>query len=227
MQAIVKGILLLLLLSGIHLEAKDIFPKIRLEKGEKKFKSLKQYTLKDFHFTKDIAYMDVVKYDVTKKLKLQKEGNFRYVMKMGMLPPKKNSAESFIWLSKALLDKNYFWKVTHPLIEDYTFTTLRFLVKEDNRLKAVDTLQDIKDLLGNLDTVADLHLWLYASESNSYEAYSYKKTGRLYRVRFRTAPNVLHCYYEEYFRYYNSEGKRVKEMKLKGFTLKNCSEIMI
>ena len=211
---------------SMSIEAQDNQPNIKLETGEKKFKALKKYQLKDFKFTKDIVYMDVVSYNVTKKLKLLKEGVFRYRMKIGSIPPDKNSAKSFIWLSKALLNKNYFWKVTHPLIEDYTFTTLRFMVKNDKRFKAVDTLQDIKDLLGNIDTVADLHLWLYVSQRED-EAYSYKKIGKLYRVRFRTPPSTLGCYYMEEFRYYNSNGDRVKNKKIKEFTIKNCSEIMI
>ena len=221
MKNIIKSILLLLMLGSMQAEAQIDYPKIRLEKGEKKFKSLKQYRLKDFHFTKDIAYIDMVKYEVTKKLKLQKEGKFRYIMKMGIIPPKKNSAKSFIWLSKALLKQNYFWKETHPLFEDHTFTSLRYLKKSNNRFNAVETLQDIKDLLGNIDTVAELHLWLYASE---YEPYSYKKIGKLYRVRFKTSSQ---CYYEERFQYYNSNGDRVENKKIKSFTIKNCGEIMI
>jgi hypothetical protein len=226
MKNIIKGILLLLMLSSMQAEAQIDYPKIKLEKGEKKFKSLKQYRLKDFHLTKDIAYIDMVKYGVSEKMKIEHEGKFRYIMKMGMIPSKKNSTKSFIWLSKALLKQNYFWKETHPLIEDHTFTSLRYLKKSDNRFNAVETLQDIKDLLGNIDTVAELHLWLYASE---YEPYSYKKIGKLYRVRFRTPAMALTlgCYYEERFQYYNSNGDRVKNKKIKSFTVKNCSEIMI
>ena len=224
MKSIINGILLLLLASSMQLEAQEGFPKVRLEKGEKKFKSLKKYRLKDFHLTQNIAYMDVVKYGVTKKWKLQEKGKFRYVMKMGTIPPKKNSTKSFIWLSKALLKPNYFWKETHPLVWDHTFTSLRYLKKSNNRFNAVETLHDIKDLLGDIDTVAELHLWLYASE---YEPYSYKKIGKLYRVRFRTPESSLGCYYEERFQYYNSNGDRVKNKKIKSFTIKNCSEIMI
>ena len=166
-------------------------------------------------------------YGVTKKLKLMKEGEFHYIMKMGSIPANKNSTKSFIWLSKALLKSDYFWKETHPLVEDHTFTSLRYLKKSNNRFNAIETLQEINDLLGNIDTVAELHLWLYASERNGYEAYSYKKIGKLYRVRFRTAPSTLGCYYEERFQYYNSHGDRVKNKKIKSFTIKNCSEIMI
>ena len=171
--------------------------------------------------------MDVVEYDVTKDLKLVKPGKFRYRMKIGTVPQGKNSQKSFIWLSKAILSRAYFLKIQHPLVEDYTFTSLRYMVKNDKRFKAVDTLQDIKDLLGKIDSEADLHLWLYASENPWVEAYSYKKVGKLYRVRFRTAPGSLGCNYMEEFRYYNSDGERVKNKKIKTFTIKDCGEILI
>lgn len=225
MQFIVRGVVLLLLLGSMQLEARVGFPKIKLERGEKKFKSLKEYRLKDFHFSKSIAYMDVVKYDVSQKMKLIKVGEYRYVIKMGSIPSAKNSQKSFVWLSKALLKPNYFWKETHPLVEDHTFTSLRFLEEGSTRFKAVEVLQDIKDLLGEIDAVAELHLWLYASENE--QAYSYKKIGKLYRVRFRTQPSTLGCFYEERFQYYNSNGDRIKNKKIKSFTIKDCDEIMI
>lgn len=227
MQLMIKSIILLLLFGSMQVEAREGFPEIKLERGEKRFKPLKAYKMDDFHFAHPLVYMDVAEYDVSKNMKLMNEGKYRYIMKIGQVPSGTNSQKNFILLSNALLKSYYFWKETRPLIGDHIFTTLRFVEQGDNRFKAVELLQDIKELLGKIDTPAELHLWIYASERVGYQPYSYKKSGKLYRVRFRTVPNTLGCVYEEWFYYYNSNGNRVKNRRLKHFTIQNCEEIMI
>ncbi len=227
MHNIIRGIVILLLLVTVQVNAKEGFPTIKLEKGEKRFKPLKSYTMKAFHFARPMVYVDVAQYDVSREMGLKQPGVYRYIMQLGKLPSKKESQKSFIWLSKTLLKPDYFWQETIPLLGEHIFTTLRFVEVGDKRFKAVESLQDIKELLGSIDTPAELHLWLYASERSGYEPYSYKKIDKLYRVRFRTSPNTLGCLYEERFHYYNSRGDRVKNKRLKLFTIPNCEEIAI
>lgn len=128
-----------------------------------------------------------------------------------------------MWLVNALLKKEYFWKeMLMPPGSAYGFTMLRFLEAGDKRFKAVSELQDINDMLGSIDTEAELHLWLLAKKE--YHPYSYKKEGKLYKVRFSS--RSLDCYYVEYFKYYDKNGKVVKEKKLKEYRIKNCDIIM-
>ncbi len=68
-----KLILVCFLLLGFSLEAKES----RLDKDEKKFRKVKSYTLKDFHFNWQIRYMDIVGFQVT-----ESDGKHFHYLKM-------------------------------------------------------------------------------------------------------------------------------------------------
>ena len=223
MQVILQWILMVIFIAGwggSQYTFGGSFPKPVLQKGEKRFHTMKSYTLDDFHFKWHIRYFDVVTYEADRSLKLKKEGKFETLMHAGKVELNKRRKRELLWLSKAILKKSYFWGMQYPLFEDYRFTSLRF-IDESGRFKAIDTLQDIRDMLGNIDTEAELRLWILASERRYGEPYSYKKTGKLYRVRFR---EIFVCSYEERFRYYNKEGDVVKNKKIKEIHKKNCEE---
>jgi len=194
-----------------------------LPKGEKHFHELKTYTLKDFNFAWDIHYFEVVTYEVNPTLTLKKENKFKPFMHAGTVKMDSKRKKELLWLSKAILKKSYFWERRYPLLEDYSFTSLRF-IDDSGRFKAIETLQDIREMLGDIDTEAELRLWILASEQPYMVPYSYKKTGGLYRVRFQV---VSYCHYEEFFRYYNKKGDVVKNRTIRKIDKKNCEEPVI
>lgn len=194
-----------------------------LQGGEKRFHELKTYTLKDFNFAWDIHYFEVVTYEVNPALTLKKENKFKPFMHAGNVRLDSKRKKELLWLSKAILKKSYFWKRRYPLLEDYSFTSLCF-IDGSGRFKAIETLQDIREMLGDIDTEAELRLWILASEQPYMVPYSYKKIGNLYRVRFQA---VSYCHYEEFFRYYNKKGDVVKNRKIKKIDKKNCEEPVI
>lgn len=228
---IVKSILLLLLLGGMQLEANEYVPKIRLEKGEKKFKLLEAYRLKDYHFHWKIIYMDISHFYTEasdgKCFKLPEKFKVTSKIKLGKAT-KPLSKKTELWLAKAILKKKYFWKKMMPPSSIYAFTTLRFMERGDDRYKAVTGLQDISDMLGKIDTMAEWQLWFYATRTqlDITSAYSYKKVGKLHRIRFASV-NPFTCDYHEYFNYYDDFGKLVKSKKLKEYAVKGCAPIMI
>ncbi len=214
--------ILVTILMSLNLQAKSL---IKLAQGEKLFRSMKSYRLQDFNFNWKISYMDIVNYDVAvgdkSDLELLPKMKFHTVAKMGKTV--KFSHRKQLWLVNALLKEEYFWKqMLMPPGSMYAFSMLRFLEEGDKRFKAVSELKDINDMFGSIDTEAELRLWLLAMKE--YRPYSYKKVGKLYRVRFSISS--LGCYYTEYFKYYNKNGKVVKEKKLKEHRIENCDVIM-
>jgi hypothetical protein len=194
-----------------------------LQQAEKRFHKLETYTLKDFNFAWDIHYFEVVTYEVDRTLPLKKENKFKPFMHAGTVKLDRKRKKELLWLSKAILKKSYFWKRRYPLLEDYSVTSLRF-IDGSGRFKAIETLRDIREMLGDIDTEAELRLWILASEQPYMDPYSYIKKDGLYRVRFQT---VSHCHYKEFFRYYNKKGDVVKNRNIKKIDKKNCEEPVI
>jgi len=209
----------------MSLEAKS--PNVKLEEGEKRFKNMEDYTLQDFHFNWHITYMDIVEFQTNesdgKDFTLPSEIKFYYHIKVG-------KAVSFpygkqLWLAKAILKSDYFWKNLLSPSAFYGFTSMRFLEKGDKRFKAITALKDIQDMFGDIDTEAELRMWIMATEPYAIGIYSYKITTRGYRVRF--AASGLGCHYNEYFNYYDKNGSRIKTIQLKSYRIKNCSPILL
>jgi len=231
MKNIVRSVLVMLLLGSMQLEANEHVPKVSLEKGEKKFKHLGAYTLKDYHFAWKISYLDLINFDTKesngKSFELPSDVVFHKTLKMGKAS-KVLSKKTELWLAKAIMKKEYFWKGMLLPSASYAFTSLRFMEKGDNRYKAITELKDISDMLGSLDTMAEWRLWFYATRTmmGMTQPYSYKKVGKLHRIRFASV-NSFSCEYHEYFNYYDDFGKLVKTKKLKEYAVKGCAPIMI
>lgn len=219
----IKTIVVVMLLGSLSAMAQP--NSVKLERGEKKFKPFSHYsTMKAYHLSWPIVHFDVVEYDVTKELKPKKEGAFRTLFRAGPVQMNKTRKAELVWLSKAILKKSYFWKREIPLFADYVFYSLRFIEKGDPRFKAIETLQEVKEMLGSIDTEAKLLLWITASEKWYPAPYSYKKEGKLYRVRFLFKQS---CDTYELLCYYNKNGDVVKNKKINQKHIKECSEIMI
>lgn len=208
---------------GVLLEAKET----KLERGEKRFRQLKSYMLKDFHFNWKIHYLDIVTFQTNapegKVITLPEKVRFFTSLKIGATD--RFTQRKQRWLAKAILKSDYFWKRPMHPYSAYAVTSMRFLERGDRRFKAITELQDIKDMFGTIDTEAELRIWIMASDRDARGIYSYRKTARGYRVRFRSQD--LMCNYREYLRDYDREGKMLRSKVLKSYRVKNCSEIML
>ncbi len=203
-----------------------------LAKDEHRFKPFNSYTLHDFHFAKPVVYMDIAifgaKGDVEgNTFQLPEKYSFQTLLQVGKLPLSQwRKKRDFDYLAHVILKKEYFWKRAIPLLWEYTFTTLRFMEQGDSRLKAITQPKDILDLLGEIDTPAELYVWMHAVYS--YDALSFligwKKLKGLYRIHFKGLNNF--CIYDEHFDYFDKYGKKIKSTTLKHYRKKGCVEAL-
>ena len=214
------------LLWGTPLHAKTI--NVKLEKDEKVFHQLSTYTLKDFHFAWDIDYLELFVFDAEssdgKNFKIDdKTTALQSLMRIGELNETRKTQKSHSWLRHAILKQDYFWKtMLLPPGVGYGFSTLHF-TEGDNRLKAIETKEEILQMLGKIDTEAELRLWL--SVLNLYHPYSYKKIKNGYRIRF-AGENPFTCNYEEYFISINAKNGARSQIKwIRNKPVKNCTII--
>ncbi len=196
------------LITSLTLEAK--MAKVKLEKDEKKFQVYYKYALKDFNLTWQVNAFHVI-YEYTlpydgKVFKFPEKLKFSRILKVGDIQDTRKNNKDSIWLINAILKKEkYFWKETSGSEKIYKVTSLMFM-DESKRFKAIETLQEIKEMLGPIDTEGELFLWIYATTKKYYNIYSYKKFGDLYRIRFSS--DVMP------FKYYNQNGDIVKTEKI-------------
>lgn len=233
MEKVVQILMVLVVALGL-VQAKTITmmhkPVPKLSKGEKKFKPWASYGWKSFHLGWQVSYFDLVSFNTLpydrKEFKLPKgEAYFLTLFNEGKAKKELNK-RSTQYLAKAILKSNYFWKYQQPLINDYMFYSLRFIDAKDGRLKAIETLDEVRHFLGKIDTPAELKMWIMASDHPLRASYSYKKIGKLYRVRFFDS-DPGECYFHEYFRFYNEKGKVVKKKTIREVHVKGCVEVMM
>jgi len=217
------GIVIATLLWGTPLQAKKV--KVKLDRGEKVFHQMPAYTIKDFHFAWDIGYLEFFVFDAEssdgKKFKIDpKTTTLRSMMRVGKIKETNKTEKDHKWLMHAILKQDYFWKtMLLPPGAVYGFSTLHF-TKGDNHLKAIETKEEILQMLGKIDTEAEVRLWLSVLDLPT--PYSYKKTKNGYRIRF-AGENPFTCNYEEYFISINSQnGVQSKIKWLKKNPIKNC-----
>jgi len=202
----------------------------KLSKMEKRFKSFKLYSRRDFHLGWKVDYFDVVSFNTLpfdgKHFKLP-EGKATFIKLLYVGNPRMNlNKKSMQHLAKAIMNSNYFWKFPQPLLNNYTFYSLRFIDADDGKLKAIETLDEVRQFLGKIDTEAELLLWIMVSEDPFRRAYSYKKFGNTYRVRFLDS-DLGRCYFYEYFRYYDENGNVIKKRTIRKVHIKGCAEAVI
>jgi len=205
-------------------------PVPKLSKGEKKFKPWSSYGWKSFHLGWQVSYFDLVSFSTLpydgKELELPDgKAYFLTLFQAGKLKKKLNE-RSMQYLAKAILKTEYFWKYLQPLINDYTFYSLRFIDAKDGKFKAIETLDEVRHFLGEIDTEAELKLWIMASDHPLRASYSYKKIGKAYRVRFFDS-DLGQCYFHEYFRFYDENGKILSEKTIREVDVKGCIEVVI
>lgn len=200
----------------------------KLSKDEKRFKDFTLYKWKDFHLGWKVKYFDVVSFSTKafsdgKHFKLHKDMNLTEVFHIGKKRKifDKTFAKS---LAKVIMKPDYFWKQGVPLIFCYNFYSLRFIDANDGILKAIETLDEVRQFLGKIDTEAEFNLWIMASEKYK-KAYSYKKIDKTYRVRFFNSDDG-ECYFNEYFYFYDENGKVIKKQNIREVHIKRCIEAL-
>ena len=201
-----------------------------LDKHETKFRDSLEYQLEDFNFAWDIVYFELLGYDVEMDKKdtyrLDEEVRFHTVFQSTSKHFSIADKKQRRWLAGAVMIPSYFWQLEVPPFPIYSFKILIFKGKqgEKGNLKAIETRDEIRQMLGEIDTEAELLLWLYSSSSYRQRAYSYKKIDDLYRVRFLDFFSPT-CSYHEYFKYYDREGSLKKTEEIKRFHDKNCEPV--
>ncbi len=220
-QIVALGMMISILCGGGHL------------KQEQTFKPPSSYTLSDFHFAKPILYMDMASFYTKhgsdgEHFELRKDYKIHTIFKVGRLSfSAKRTKHDFDYLAHAILHKDYFWKRGTPLLWSYDFTTLRFVEKGDPRLKAITEKQDILDLFGEIDTPAELYVWLKANYPYDmwYFFKGWKEEHGLYRIHFKGLNNF--CIYDEHYDYFDRHGKKVKTKSVKHYRKKGCVEALL
>jgi len=195
-----------------------IYSKNNFNKGETSFKPYLEYKIQEFNFSTEIKYFEVIIYRALldsnrQKFDIPLKSFSNFIFKAGKIKKSEKIKKNLLWLSKVVLKKDYFWKKRVNKDSLYYMTTsLRFLDKK-NRLNAIQNQEDIKELLGEIDTEAELALWLYIIEDEQ-DIISYKKLNNLYRVRYKKQDKDR-CLNIYYFKFYNTKGEKVKYQEIK------------
>ncbi|MBN2248836.1 MAG: hypothetical protein JW682_00680 [Campylobacterales bacterium] len=202
-------------------------PDIKLEKGEIKFRDSMEYCHRDFHFAWDVMYFEVLWYYVD----MDKKHTYRLTEKVDFYTIFQSTSNHFHsleqrqrrWLAGAVLKPSYFWQAEQPPYPLYSFRILIFKGKKGN-LKAIESREEIRQMLGEIDTEAELLLWLHSSSTNFQRPFSYKKIGDLYRVRYTVLFSPT-CEFHEYFTYYDTKGTLKKTEEIRRFHDKTCMPV--
>ena len=216
MKNIVKGLLVLIFLSSMIIEAKEP----RLDKGEKNFNPGTEKS--DYNLDWNVNFLTLLSMYTKpyneKKLSYKesvKEVHRRFWSDYPSFSIGNRDTtdikmtKNAYYLMNVLLQQKYFWKYKYTDKGKTEYKVIGLLFKDNSKhLKAIETLDEVKSMLGDIDTPSELFLWIYASTLESKGVYSYKKIGNLYRVRY-VFTNT------SYFKYYDKNGHIVKTEILK------------
>lgn len=222
-----RYLILLLCLVSVTVQAQKAYSPV-LQKDETKFRDTLAYQLEDFNFAWDVAYFELLGYDVEMDKKdiyrLGKEVKFHTFFKSSAKPLSQKEKKQRRWLAGAIVKPSYFWQAEVPPFPIYNFKILIFKGTKGN-LKAIETHDEIRQMLGEIDTPSELLLWLHSSVLDRQRAYSYKKIDDLYRVRFVDFFSPT-CDYHEYFEYYDREGSLKKREEIQRSHDKMCTPVL-
>jgi len=200
------------------------------QKTERVFKPLKEYRMSDFNFKWKIRYLEMLSWEADSEnagecFALERDSRLEFVMRLGERRMNYGLKMERFHILEKLSRKNYFWKTPWPPSSLYGFTGILFVDDTTPHFKAVSSLDDIKDMFGDIDREAELSLWLRASGRGLFLNSSYLETKDGYRVRFKGV-NPFTCIYTEYFEYYDKRGKLLETKILKKYRKKGCVEVI-
>jgi hypothetical protein len=212
-------IFFILIVSSIY--AKDFTPK--LSKGEYKFKDTLAYRLKDFNFNWSISYVRVVSY--VKFFGEKKELRYKdlhTVFSSDKRVLSKKDKRDILYLAKLMNSRESYDIKGRYGAWGYRRYVVIF-INNDGKMFALESKRELKDMLGGINTSAELLMWLRLNYSEYPYSFRYKKG--VWRVRY-SGWDLGRCYYGEYFKYYNSKGAFIRKKEIRHYRKKGCIEIM-
>lgn len=195
-----------------------------LDAGEIKFKQPGKYHLSNFSFTKQVEYLEVIEYKRhhhylplrAKKFAKNVDGRFPAVVEQ-YYPKRKYSLSETQKRSLQMLRHEMFIGGDHlgrdcssSMMASFCTRIVQYIDK-DRKSHIVSSKKALKALLGDIDTTAEVQLWL--TLSGRRPAYSCKKMDDTFRVRWnyiQYSDIAGLCYHNTYFRMLNSKGEMGK-----------------
>ena len=189
-----------------------------LDSGETKLKKLSEYHLNDFHFSKNVRYLEIIQHGRTPiaVARYGTNGNILKPVKIETFTSKKRvKYDSSYWkqVSKKLRGASYGMMVA-------PFYSVRY-VNADGEEFMLSNISELKSLLGEIDTPAELQMWLFLSAK--VRGYSYEKSNSFYNVKwyYHRINDTGMCTHYSHKGRVNFQGKIVKTWDSKS---KLCSE---
>ena len=169
-----------------------------LERGEVKFKKLDAYRLDDFKLTKNIHYFEIIRNGPTSVV-IARYGN-ESKHNFGKKQPGKRSQLKL-------------WQRLHGSSYDIMIPpiyTVRY-IDADGHEGVIVTPGKLRSFLGEIDTPAELQLWLSLTGAQP-PGYSYKKEKGMYKVRwnFSLINDTGMCVNYDYKARVDSQGSIIK-----------------
>lgn len=211
----VRYLLLMLFFSGMF------FAKTHtaLSHNEHLFKEDRVYRMEDFNLTWDIDDFVIYRYDIFGMDDRVAFKDLKPVFHGGKIAYTEKIQHDIEILANMMLKRKekYFLNKPHGIRDIFHL----FIFRKDGKTYALESFDELKQILGRLDTPAELLLWLrlkYLSKPDSY-LYSHG----IWRVRFSYRTN---CGYGIYFEYYDRNGEFINRKEIKSYRKKNCREIV-
>ena len=191
----------------------------KLDRGEIKFKSSipYKYRLKDFNFKWNITFFTVVTFVNRGKEIYYKDISTLYKSDNRVYSKKEKKDIAYL--------ANIFRKTKEYPFKNYNNYQVIIFIDNKGKMYAIENFKELKDMLGKIDTLAELKLWINLKYKH-YNEYSAKLIKNIWRVRF-TNFDMSECSYLELFRYYNKDGKYLKKQKEFYYKEKNCPKPII
>ncbi len=222
-----KAVMILILIFGFLRADERYTP--TLEADEQRFSKSMEYTLADYHFAWDMRYFELVWFYATKdkqdKFALEEEPRLYLIFQSDSKKYTPQEQKDRLYLANTLLNDDYFLKDPQPPFPVFRFSVLNF-IDASGRFKAIENRKELLEMLGDIDTSAELLLWIYVDQRGSSTPYSFKKIGDLYRVRFLNFYSYS-CDYHEFFKFYDTQGNEIKTQEIKKVHDDKCIPVMI
>ena len=201
--------------------AKTFIP--HLSKNEKLFKKSTLYKLKDFNLNLDISFLSVVSFiTISREKKELKYKELQTIFKSDNRVYSQKNKSDILYLANLMKKrKNYPLKVAYGPWGDRYFIII--FIDQKGKMFALEDLKELKDMLGDIDTPAEILLWIRVK--NYGFPYSYLFTNNLWRLRFK-GWDLGRCNYSEYFKFYNKKGHFIQEKLLRKYHKKGCVEVV-
>jgi len=203
--------------------AKDIAPTLSM--GERLFKKSLSYKLKDFNFNWKVSFFTVVTFSVIfgeeKRDLTFKELNT--IFKTDNRVYSSKDKRDILYLANLMKNrKNYKIQTGFgPWGRSYF---VAIFIDNKGKMYALENIGELKDMLGVIDTPAEMLVWLRLKYFEN--PYSYLYRYNIWRLRY-SLWSLGACYYSEFIKEYDSNGNFMKRKKVKSYHKKGCVDPVI